>query len=191
MNELSQLIRVYDDALPAALCDDVVARFDQETPHHTGPGGVPEGTRHSDQESRWTELNIERLDSWRDLRPQLVEATQQYALQYANDCDAAIPGRAHLEDYRIKRYDPGRQDHFRPHLDSDSLGNAKRFLVFFWYLMDVAEGGATVFPDLQIEVKPKKGRLLMFPPFWMYPHMGVAPVSGPKYILGTYLTYAV
>ena len=29
----------------------------------------------------------------------------------------------------------------------------------------------------------------MFPPFWMYQHEGVPPVSGDKYILSTYLLF--
>jgi len=191
MSDLAHFVRVYDDALPADLCDAVVERFDLETAHHTGPGGIPEGDLHGDAESRWTELNIERLDSWADIRPALVASTQEFGRRYAEDCRVGLPPRAKLEDYRIKRYDASRGDHFRPHLDADSLGNAKRFLVFFWYVADVADGGETTFPDLDIAVPPKKGRLLMFPPFWMYPHAGLPPRSGPKYILGTYLTYAV
>ena len=60
----------------------------------------------------------------------------------------------------------------------------------FWSLTDVEEGGETFFNDLDYGVKPKKGRMLMFPPFWMYPHPGVRPISGTKYILGTYLNFA-
>jgi len=60
----------------------------------------------------------------------------------------------------------------------------------FWYLTDVDEGGETYFPDLNMGVKPVKGRMLMFPPFWMYPHEGRLPLSGTKFILGTYLNFA-
>ena len=33
------------------------------------------------------------------------------------------------------------------------------------------------------------GRLLMFPPYWMFQHVGNAPVSNDKYILSTYLLF--
>ena len=33
------------------------------------------------------------------------------------------------------------------------------------------------------------GRLVVFPPYWMYQHEGIAPVSGDKYILSTYLLF--
>jgi prolyl 4-hydroxylase len=36
-------------------------------------------------------------------------------------------------------------------------------LTFFLYLSDVEEGGETVFTELGIKVKPKKGRALLWP----------------------------
>lgn len=191
MTKLLDLVRVYDGALDGALCDRIVEGFEADSENHTGPGGIAAGSRHSDQESKWTELNIERLESWRDIHQTLIGETQKFGSKYSEDCDIWFPPRCRLEDFRIKRYAPGGEDQFALHVDSDCLANAKRFLVFFWYLADVADGGETCFPDLDRTVKPAKGRLLMFPPFWMYPHLANPPLSGPKYILGTYLTYTV
>jgi hypothetical protein len=39
-------------------------------------------------------------------------------------------------------------------------------------------------------VKAKCGRLVMFPPLWMYPHKGSVPISGAKYIMSSYLHYS-
>ena len=33
------------------------------------------------------------------------------------------------------------------------------------------------------------GRLVVFPPYWMFQHEGRPPVSGDKYILSTYLLF--
>ena len=51
------------------------------------------------------------------------------------------------------------------------------------------EGGQTAFNDVTIEAK--EGRLILFPPLWMFPHAGKIPISNTKYILTTYLTYSV
>ena len=64
-----------------------------------------------------------------------------------------------------------------------------RFLVFFLYLND-NEGGETMFPDYDIKVQPKAGRMLMFPPNWTHKHKANKPINQPKYILGSYLHYA-
>ena len=44
-------------------------------------------------------------------------------------------------------------------------------------------------PALDIEITARAGRLLMFPPYWMYQHEGLPPQSGDKYILSTYLLF--
>ena len=53
------------------------------------------------------------------------------------------------------------------------------------YLND--NDGCTEFPNLGIKVNPKAGRLLIFPPLWMYPHQGLPPTNNDKYIMMTYL----
>ena len=89
----------------------------------------------------------------------------------------------------MKRYRPGQAEQFELHFDA-IYEKANRYLVFLWYLNDVDEGGETRFPRLDYAVRPKAGRLLMFPPYWMYQHEGAPPVSGDKYIVGTYLLFA-
>ena len=67
---------------------------------------------------------------------------------------------------------------------------AKRFLVFFLYLND-NEGGLTSFPEYDTMIQPKAGTLLMFPPLWTHKHIGHKPIKKPKYIIGSYLHYAM
>jgi prolyl 4-hydroxylase len=88
----------------------------------------------------------------------------------------------------MKRYRPGQEEQFQLHFDAINFV-ANRYLVMLWYLNDVAEGGETAFPYLDLGVKPQAGRLLMFPPYWMYQHQGLPPVSEDKYILSTYLLF--
>ena len=76
---------------------------------------------------------------------------------------------------------------FDTHVDVMDYNSARRFLSFFWYLNDVEIGGETRFYNL--EITPKKGTLVVFPPLWMFPHKGEPPLSGEKYLLSTYLHY--
>ena len=68
-----------------------------------------------------------------------------------------------------------------------NLLSCPRFISFLWYLNDVEEGGQTLFHGK--EVKPKKGRLVIFPPLWLFPHMGTEPISNTKYVMSSYLRY--
>jgi len=101
-----------------------------------------------------------------------------------------FPQKHGFEEIRMKRYKNDGNDRFDEHIDAGDLNTSKRFLVMFWYLNDVEEGGETIFPaPFNIQVKPKAGRILMFPPMWMWPHAGLAPKSNNKYIIGSYLHY--
>ena len=99
-----------------------------------------------------------------------------------------FPSRYGFEEFRLKRYLPNDIDEFRNHVDVSNYENARRFLVFFLYLDD-NEKGHTTFPQSNISVQPKAGRILMFPPMWTHLHAGTKPVDKPKYIIGSYLHY--
>ena len=88
----------------------------------------------------------------------------------------------------IKRYRPGGAERFQVHFDA--LGDkCNRYLVYIWYLNDVNRGGETHFPDLDLKIEARAGRLLMFPPYWLFQHAGLPPESGDKYIISTYAVY--
>ena len=61
------------------------------------------------------------------------------------------------------------------------------------YLNDDFEDGETYFPVFESKVKPKQGRLFIFPPTWNYLHRGIPPRNpsgrGSKYFIMTHLNY--
>lgn len=85
--------------------------------------------------------------------------------------------------------DPEGKNHFHSHSDNWSMETASRQLSIILYLNDVEEGGVTTFTDLGLSVKPKRGRILVFPSFYTYPHKGEPPVSNSKYILVSWIHF--
>ena len=65
----------------------------------------------------------------------------------------------------------------------------RSFLAALVYLNDVDQGGATEFPGWGQSIQPEAGTVVLFPPLWPWLHAGRPPLSGPKYILSTYLHY--
>ena len=64
------------------------------------------------------------------------------------------------------KYDLGQK--YNAHLDfsggsQGDLACGPRILTFFLYLSDVEEGGETAFPLLNLAVKPKKGKAVLWP----------------------------
>ena len=55
------------------------------------------------------------------------------------------------------------------------------------YLNDVKEGGETEFLHFSKRVKPKTGRIVIWPAGFPYVHRGNPPLSGEKYILTSWM----
>jgi hypothetical protein len=62
-----------------------------------------------------------------------------------------------------------------------------RAFAYTIYLNDVKEGGETEFLHFSKRVKPKKGRIVIWPAAFPYVHRGNPPLSGKKYILTSWM----
>lgn len=177
----SEFIRVYDDVLDADVCDALMHIFDTNEDKHER---VDEKKRPS-----FTQYNLtQNSEDHKDIHNHLIQKTFQYRDDYYEFVDKRVFPNSHaFEQYRIKRYEPNGEDMFDTHVDVQDHASARRFLSFMWYLNDVPEGGNTVFNDLTI--KPERGKLVVFPPLWLFPHRGEPVLECPKYILSTYLHY--
>ena len=91
-----------------------------------------------------------------------------------------------FEEVRMKRY-LANDGEFKPHVDVVDHASAKRFLTFIMYLN--TNNGLTEFTNLDYSMKPEIGKVLVFPPTWMFPHVGKTPTDSNKFILMTSLTY--
>lgn len=183
---LSHFVRVYDGDLDAALCQRLIESFNALPRfHHPNGRGHAAGL----DDSAWVELNVTRMADPPFLglfRQKMDQALERYNRDVA--LTIPVPNSPKSADLILKRYRPGGNERFQTHFDS-IYEVSNRFLVFIWYLNDVATGGETEFGQLEISVAARRGRLLMFPPYWLYQHAGLPPVSGDKYILSTYLLF--
>jgi prolyl 4-hydroxylase len=184
--DLRHFVRVYDDALPATWCTRMLAGFNALSAHQARNGRE---VRTALPDSAWTELNVTRHGDQLTVgyfRKLIDEALARYNADLG--LGIPVPTSPACADLVLKRYRPNSGERFQLHFDSvDHL--ASRYLVFLWYLNDVERGGATRFPDLGLEVAARAGRLLIFPPYWMFQHEGLPPESGDKYILSTYMLF--
>ena len=62
-----------------------------------------------------------------------------------------------------------------------------RAFAFSVYLNDVEEGGETEFLHFSQRIKPKQGRVVIWPAAFPYVHRGNPPLSGEKYILTSWM----
>lgn len=184
--DVRSYVQTFDEALPEAFCEQLIASFRQTADRHIVRSP---GWRAGLDASSWTELDVSALAD---------EAFMGYFYKQIDDYLAAynrrlgltipVPASPLISQMRIKRYVAGSGEAFQPHFDA-IYEVANRYLVFLWYLNDVEEGGETEFCDLGISIPARAGKLLMFPPYWMYQHAGRPPLSGDKYIMSLYLLF--
>ncbi len=184
--DLRSYVQWFDDALTPEFSAQMVSAFQQMTQHQVANG---RGVQAALPDSAWTELNIQPHVDRAFLGFFYAQIDKYLAAYNARlPLGLPVPSRPHFEDLRMKRYNHAKREGFQPHFDAGDQ-HANRYMVFLWYLNDVAEGGETTFPDLGIKVAARAGRLLMFPPYWMFQHAGLAPVSNDKYIVSTYMLF--
>lgn len=186
LDTLGHYVRVYDDDLPASLCSGLVQGFEDSVAQQKRNGrGVLSGL----ESSAWTELDLGAVADAAMLgyfTHRVHAALERYNADLG--LGMPVPLRPRLDRLILKRYRADGDERFQPHFDAVDAA-CERYLVLLWYLNDVEAGGETLFTDLDLRVAPKAGRLLVFPPYWMYQHAGLPPLSGDKYILSTYLMF--
>jgi len=81
--------------------------------------------------------------------------------------------------YNFQKYTDG-EGYYKLHCEQGPLA-PYRMLVWSLYLNDAKCG--TEFPTQKKVVKPKTGRMSIWPASWTHPHRGVTPNKGLKYII--------
>jgi len=182
--ELNDFIHVYDDVLDFSICNSLIEVFEFycDKQERVEKDNKPNFTQFNLTENKTLSDNLEQIHK------HLISKVFEYKRKYYEFVDPrCFPSEHAFEQFRIKRYINDGNDMFDTHVDVTDYESSRRFLSFMWYLNDVDEGGETIFDGLSI--KPKSGRMLVFPPLWMFPHKGNPPISNSKYILSTYLHY--
>jgi hypothetical protein len=176
---LSDYVMTFDAVLSPENCRALIDRFE------ASPGC--ELTQREEGHS-FTQLNI--TEEW----PDVAQALTQLFFSYFNKYQAAVnavfwPEKFSFEHLRIKRYLPNGRDSFPTHVDVMDKSASERFMTAFIYL-NTPDGGETTFDTLGLSVSPVEGKMIVFPPLWLFPHAGLLPKTLPKYILHTYLHYS-
>jgi prolyl 4-hydroxylase len=178
MSRLSDWIRTYDDGIPHDLCDKLISIVDNNPDiifNETWRRGT--GSSSIDLSSAWDYLK---------------NTINTLFKEYKNDVKCSDLNHVGcIEAPLVLKYkscsDKG--EYFNLHSDNWSMNTASRQLSVIAYLNDVEEGGETQFVNLNMSVRPKKGRVLFFPPFYSYQHQGNSPISNDKYIAVTWMHF--
>jgi hypothetical protein len=187
-------IAVYDDLIPADVCVQLVRECEINTDRfHEGVtlGGPISHIKCSldlplDPDGcgfEWWEGSAAMLHG--RIMQSVVPAFNHYLETYV---DLHIPFLFGDTGYRVQKYAKG-QGFYRRHVDATPWdpSSRNRLLAMVMYLNTVQHGGETWFPDRDVKVEAVQGRVAMFPAGWTFPHQGMLPLSGDKWIISTFI----
>ena len=125
---------------------------------------------------------------WEDLKPMMFnfDIAFKHYIENTGAADAyGVP--FNYTNLKIQKTLPTEGYHVWHIEHGKGLGNEARAFVFSIYLNDVEEGGETEFLHFSKRVKPKTGRIVIWPAAFPYVHRGNPPLSGEKYILTSWM----
>jgi hypothetical protein len=178
----SELIFTKKNSLPSEFCSHVIDKFEKDERKFQGLTGKGVDL---DVKRSW-DLLITNLDGWEEednvFYNSLLDAVGEYRDKVKSlNPNFKVPDYGMQSDsgYQIQRTKVN--EFYKIHQDSATEAPGWRFLTYIWYLNDVYEGGKTQFINGK-SVKPKEGKILLFPATWEYHHQGLPPISNTKYI---------
>ena len=179
LKSLTDYIITLDNVLAKEACEQLIAIYD---------ANEKDRVRRDTELMDFSEINMLDSDAYGEFRAPFVKRMQSVAEFYKQHTNCFWPDRIAYEAPRVKRYEP-KIGKFDWHIDSATAETGKRLLVMFWYLNDVDVGGETEFDlnGVDMKIPPKQGSVLCFPPNFLFPHRGTTPVSGPKYVISSYV----
>jgi len=174
-------------ALPTDVCAEMIRRFEEYAAEQY-PGRIGQ-TRDLDRSiKRSTDLVLSGKPHWQDLDRELFRSLSRALTEFKQSFEF-FGGPFKDNGYAIQRTDAGEFYHW--HIDGGSHEFAMRQLVAIWYLNEPeGAGGETEFRYQDLSIRPKTGKLLLFPPFWTHLHRGKTLEAGHKYIATTWVVFA-
>lgn len=191
----SGLIMVFDGLIDPNVCSDFITKL-KNFWHaaHDGRtlGGVNFITK-TTEDLHVSECAFEEQELKWDW--QLAEMEMAFTAGLTSAISLYKQNYRHL-DHWIEIQDTGFQvqkyyqnfGYYRPHVDSfpgSAVGN--RVLGAVVYLNNIEYGGETNFPIHNVMVKPKAGRIALFPASWTHLHESCVAITDDKWIISTFI----
>ena len=188
---INNFIGVYDNYITPEECDKAIKLFeDQNKFNKTFNRLSSEKTNILNKQDQQFFANPENINVWwQELKSMMVnyEIAFRHYVSNTGAQTAYDNNSFHFTNVNIQKTLPTEGYHVW-HIEH-GLGyeNEARDFVYSIYLNDVEEGGETEFLHFSKRVKPKKGRIVIWPAAFPYVHRGNPPLSGEKYILTSWM----
>ena len=188
---IKNFIGVYDNYITENQCDEAIKLFENENKFNNTVNRIG-GEQASilikqDQQFFASSSNIEVWHTKLKLMIANFDIAFKHYLKHTGGGDAYDNGPFFYTTLKIQKTLPTEGYHVWHIEHGKTIENSERAFVFSIYFNDVEEGGETEFLHFSQRVKPKKGRIVIWPAAFPYVHRGNPPLSGEKYILTSWM----
>ena len=191
-------LQIYDNALPKESCRNIIKYFDNNP--NVEKDLIMDAYGHIHSTRTWMDLSIlgdvkfsysrlsESFDSLHSpldlLIPTLVKGITKYKKKFPF-IEEITEWDLH-KHFNIQKFDGEKNGYFMRHCEADGP-YTERILTWMIYLNNAKSGTRFYYP--RRDVKAKEGRLVIWPADWTYPHSGITPNKGEKYLMTGWWTF--
>ena len=195
MNEktvnINNFIGIYDNYITSEECNKAIKLYEDQNKFNNTLNRIDfekaSILRKQDQQFFAGSNNIDVW--WEDLKSMMVNFDLAWNHYVQNTgADDAYGNPFYFTQLKLQKTLPTEGYHVWHIEHQKGFSSESRAFVFSIYLNDVKEGGETEFLHFSKRVKPKAGRIVIWPAAFPYLHRGNPPLSGEKYILTSWMT---
>ena len=187
--DISNFIGVYDNYIMEQECNKAIELYENENKfNNTVNRKFFEKASILEKQDKQYFANGGNIDVWwESLKPMMVNFEMAFKNYIENTGAGDVYAPFHFTNLKIQKTLPTEGYHVWHIEHGKGFDNEPRAFVFSIYLNDVEEGGETEFLHFSKRVKPKTGRIVIWPASFPYVHRGNPPLSGKKYILTSWM----
>lgn len=183
-----EYLEEYENVLDEDICEKIIQKFLGEKNKHDGV--MASGLNKSIKNTTDFHLKLNHNDQdWINYDKILFESLNKCLNQYREKYKSFQLFFKDLDDtgFQIQQYEKNVGFYLDHHDFQINQNNSYRILTFLFYLNDIEVGGETDFLFGRIKVKPKRGKCILFPASWTFPHKGCTPITNDKFIITGWL----
>jgi len=189
--KIENFIGIYDNYITKDECDKAIKLFDQQNNFQKTLNRKKfENARTVEKKDMQYFASSDNLNVWWSELKSLVfnfDLAFKHYIEETGAEDVYENGEFYYTQLKVQKTLPTEGYHVWHIEHSKGYENEPRAFVFSIYLNNVEEGGETEFLNQSIRVKPKTGRIVIWPAGFPYVHRGNPPLSGKKYILTSWM----
>lgn len=187
-DEYNNNIVIIDDILSSKICESIINRFECEEDVEPTSYSIHKSVVGADISKTLGIVIDEENKKWIDIFDILHESVNKNLKLYSQVTNISKSKfkNIYFPYAQVQKILKG--GFYKPHIDNFASSKYEngRIITFIWYLNDVRNGGETHFLQTGLKIKPKSGRLAMFPSNEPFFHEGLYAREN-KYIISTWL----